>query len=57
MTTDISSYALPDKQQVMKILSDISNTVNNICEIWGEDCPEICDSLEKGVSEICHILN
>lgn len=57
MTTDTSSCALYDKQQIMEVLSDISNTVNNICEILGEDYPDICDSLEKGVSEICHILN
>lgn len=57
MTTDTSNYALSDKQHVMEILSDISNTVNNICEILGEDHPDICDSLEKEVSEICRILN
>ena len=57
MTTDTSSYTLYDKQHVMEILSDISNIANNICEILGEDYPEICDSLEEGVSEICRILN
>lgn len=57
MTTDTSSYTLSDKQYVMEMLSNISNTVNNICEILEEDYPEICDSLEKGVSEICRILN
>lgn len=57
MTTDISSYALYDKQQIMEVLSEISNAVNNICEIWGEDYPDICNFLEEGVSKICRILN
>ena len=57
MTTDTSSCALYDKQQIMEVLSDISNTANNICEILRGDRPDICDSLEEELSKICHILN
>ena len=49
--------ALKMKQEIFVRLSVLSNAVNKIYEIAGNDYPEICKSLEEGVMNICGILN
>lgn len=52
-----SADALKMKQKVFARLSVLSNAVNKVYEIAGNDYPEICDSLKEGVMNICGILN
>lgn len=57
MTTDNSGGALSVKQQIMEVLSEMSNDVNRACEFMEEEHPDICDKLEERVSKLCHTLN
>ncbi|MCH5192422.1 MAG: hypothetical protein J1F11_00570 [Oscillospiraceae bacterium] len=52
-----SADALKMKQEVFARLSVLSNAVNKVYEIAGNDYPEICEALEEGVMNICGILN
>ena len=51
-----SQFDLTDKQRMMKILSEMCNGVNFVCDVIGDEYSQICEMLEKGVGEICHIL-
>lgn len=51
-----SQYDLTDKRRIMEILSDMCNAVNVVCDVIGDEYPQVCETIEKGVGEICHIL-
>lgn len=57
MTTDKSNCALSVKQQIMEVLSEMSNDVNCACEFLKNEHPDICDKLEERVSKLCRTLN
>lgn len=57
MTAGNTNQTLPALQRTLEIISDMSNDINHTCEILETDYPDLCNSLEERVSELCRTLS